>query len=172
MASLAEFRALFARCERSADHLELRSEYLEDLPKLRLWQEGTRPDPSDKATWWTPWLDIVSSTVARGVQIRRARIVSEPVSDYIRFEHATTWRNIAAGEQVRWLPRRNTASLLVPANDFWVFDELIVATAYHDGRGNLVDIEIKEDPVEAWMYSQAFEAVWRRALHHEQYTPV
>ncbi|MFI6761013.1 DUF6879 family protein [Micromonospora sp. NPDC050417] len=172
MASLDEFCALFSRCERSADHLELRSEYLEDMPTSRLWQEGLPVDRSDRATWWTPWLELISSTVASGVQIRRARIVSEPVSDYIRSEHATTWRNIAAGEQVRWLPRRNTARLLVPANDFWVFDGLTVVTGHHDGRGNLVEIEIKEDPVEARMYSQAFDEVWKRALHHDEYTPV
>jgi len=40
----------------------------------------------------------------RGVQIRRVRIVSEPVTDYIMFEHATTGSNVAAREDVCWLP--------------------------------------------------------------------
>lgn len=34
-----------------------------------------------------PWFDLVRAHVARGVEFRRARIVSEPVTDYIRFEH-------------------------------------------------------------------------------------
>ena len=41
---------------------------------------------------------------------------------YIRFEHATTGSNIDAGEQVRWLPRRRAADLLLPGCDCWVFD--------------------------------------------------
>ncbi|GAA2374643.1 hypothetical protein GCM10010246_81930 [Streptomyces cuspidosporus] len=35
------------------------------------------------------WVDLVSSAVARGVVVRRARIVSEPVTDCIRYEHAS-----------------------------------------------------------------------------------
>jgi hypothetical protein len=58
----------------------------------------------------------------RGVEVRRVRVVSEPVSDYIKFEHATTPSSIAAGEQIRWLPRHLATGLLFPANDFWVFD--------------------------------------------------
>ncbi|MFD3613332.1 DUF6879 family protein [Streptomyces atroolivaceus] len=40
-------------------------------------------------------------TVARGVKVCRARTVSEPGIDYIRFEHAITDANLCAGEQVR-----------------------------------------------------------------------
>jgi biotin operon repressor len=50
--------------------------------------------------------------------------VSEPVIDYIRFEHAITATvNIAAGEQVRWLPQRQCSDLCLPVNDFWVLDD-------------------------------------------------
>lgn len=52
--------------------------------------------------WWRPWLDLMVETVTRGVAVRRARIVSEPVSEYIRYEHSGAFTNVAAGEQVRW----------------------------------------------------------------------
>jgi hypothetical protein len=48
-------------------------------------------------------------------------VVSEPVTDYIRFEHATTGSNLVVGEDVRWLPRHLATGLLLPANDYWVF---------------------------------------------------
>ncbi len=56
----------------------------------------------------------------RGVIIRRTRIVSEPVSEYIRWEHEITSANAEAGEDVRWLPPRRASDLLLPGNDFWV----------------------------------------------------
>jgi hypothetical protein len=54
-------------------------------------------DPSDIP-------DMVRAAVARGVRIRRVRIVSEPVSEYIRWEHACTDVNVQAGEDICWLP--------------------------------------------------------------------
>jgi hypothetical protein len=70
---------------------------------------------------------LVRHHVARGVKFRRARIVSEPVTDYIRFEHAiTAGVNLAGGEQVRWLPRRRASDLCLPGNDFWPFDGRLV----------------------------------------------
>ena len=58
----------------------------------------------------------VSEAVARGVEFCRARVVSEPVSDCIRYEHSCTFQNIAAGEAVRWLPRRLASDLLLPGH--------------------------------------------------------
>jgi len=56
---------------------------------------------------WGDHLDVVRAAVARGVRIRRVRLVSEPLSDYLRWEHACTDVNLKAGEDVRWLPRTN-----------------------------------------------------------------
>lgn len=30
--------------------------------------------------------------------------------------------NVKAGEEVRWLPRRQASDLALPGNDFWLFD--------------------------------------------------
>jgi hypothetical protein len=49
-------------------------------------------------------MPLVQEVVARGVVMRRAGIVSEPVTDHIRYEHAITPLNLRAGEDVRWLP--------------------------------------------------------------------
>lgn len=61
------------------------------------------------------WVPLVKDAVARGVVMRRARIVSEPVTDHIRYEHAITPLNLQAGEDVRWLPVGMRALSLCPA---------------------------------------------------------
>jgi hypothetical protein len=96
--------------------------------------------------------------------------VSEPVSDYIRFEHAlTSGVNVAAGEQVRWLPRHRCPDLCVPCNDYWVFDSRLVRFGYFAGDGEFIGHELTSDPAVAGMCAAAFEAVWERAIDHAQY---
>ena len=93
---------LLRSAERSAAHLELRDAYTPDDPDWLDWQAGNRFDPEER---WASWSGLIRATVARGVAVRRLRLVSEPVTDYVRFEHdVTAAHNLAAGEQVRWLP--------------------------------------------------------------------
>jgi hypothetical protein len=69
----------------------------------------------DTSTYdWGDHLDIVRAAVACGVTFRRVRVVSEPLSEYMLWEHACTGTNVQAGEDVRWLPRTNAADLLLP----------------------------------------------------------
>ena len=81
------FDELIASCNRSAVHLEMRDGYMRSDPSFIAWQAGRRWDPADRESWWHPWNELTSELTARGVDIRRGRIVSEPVSEYIRFEH-------------------------------------------------------------------------------------
>nr|WP_246494138.1 DUF6879 family protein [Streptomyces zagrosensis] len=133
------------------------------------WRAGVRYDPADRASWWRPWLDLVAEAVGRGVAIRRARIVSEPVSEYIHYEHSGTFTNVAAGEQVRWLPRRQASDISLPGNDFWLFDGRLVRWNHFAGDGASGGPEVTEDPHMARLCASAFEAVWERAIPHEQY---
>ncbi len=43
--------------------------------------------------------------------------------------------NIAAGEQVRWLPRRRAVDLCLPVNDYWLFDNRLLRLHYFSGDG-------------------------------------
>jgi Family of unknown function (DUF6879) len=160
-----------ARC--SAVHLEMRDSYMLDDPAFLKWQQGHRHDPADRASWWRPWLDVVTEATERGVVMHRARIVSEPISDYIRYEYDGTWTNITAGEQVRWLPRRRTAELLLPGVDFWAFDDDLVIFNHFTGAGQWADPSMEPcrdlDVVKQCL--TAFEAVWDRAIPHDQYRP-
>lgn len=166
-------REALASATRSAVHLELRDSYMLDDPAFLAWQRGDRPRPADRASWWRPWLDVVAEATRRGVVMRRARIVSEPISDYIRYEYDGTFTNSAAGEQVRWLSRRRTGELLLPGVDFWSFDDELVIFNHFTGDGQWAEpgMELCHDPDVVKRCAAAFEAVWERAIPHEQYRP-
>src|SRR5262249_12861535 len=150
----------------SAVHLEMRDSYTPSDPQFLEWKAGRpRPVPASPA-----WYELVRSHVARGVRFRRARIVSEPVSDFIRFEHeATAGLNVAAGEEVRWLPRRRASGLCLPGNDFWLFDGHLVRFHYFSGDGGIVEDEMVSDPAVVRRCVEAFEAVWELAIPHAEY---
>jgi hypothetical protein len=161
------FDDLFGECHRSALHLEMRDDYGTSSPGFVAWRDGV---PFDRADFDAPWVTLVSGAVARGVTVRRARIVSEPVSDYIRYEHsATPHANLAGGEQVRWLPRRLTSDLSLPGNDFWLFDEQLIRFAHFSGDGEPVGHELCDDPAVVKLCLTAFETVWERGIDHAEY---
>lgn len=100
----------------------MRDGYMRSDPRFIAWQNGERNAPEDNDPALRPWLGLIAELVGRGIEIRRARIVSEPVSDYIAFEHHVTAANVTAGESVRCLPRRQASDIAVPGNDFWLPD--------------------------------------------------
>ncbi|MEU8919472.1 DUF6879 family protein [Kitasatospora sp. NPDC048545] len=156
----------------TAVHLEMRDSYsvTKEAQAFAAWRDGFRYDPADRASWWRPWLSTIEETVGRGVEIRRARIVSEPVSEYIRFEHSGTFTNIAAGEQIRWLARREASDIALPGNDFWLFDGELVRFNHFTGDGESAGPSFSDDPAVALLCASAFEAVWERAVPHEKFS--
>ncbi|MFI7174638.1 DUF6879 family protein [Streptomyces spororaveus] len=164
------FAELLSSATRSAVHLEMRDTYAvaEEAEELRLWRSGSWTlDDGRKALG--EWLDLVAETVARGVVVRRARIVSEPVTDYIRYEHALTPLNLEAGEEVRWLPRRRAAGIWLPHADFWLIDDRVVRFNHFSGDGEAVEPEMSEDPHIAATCFFAFAQVWERGIPHGEY---
>ncbi|MQS10931.1 hypothetical protein F7Q99_01200 [Streptomyces kaniharaensis] len=170
--SLASFADLIRSVEHSALHLEMRDVYAveNETDGFEAWKAGHRLNPEDRSSWWRPWLDLVQEVTGTGVAVRRARIVSEPASEYIRYEHSFTFTNVAGGEEVRWLPRRNASDLALPGNDFWLFDGKLVQFNVFDGDGHWVHTDETSDPNVAAFCSTAFEAVWDRAIPHEKYS--
>ncbi|MEV7003203.1 DUF6879 family protein [Streptomyces sp. NPDC093982] len=163
------FSELLANTMQSAVHLELRDDYGSN-PRLEAWRRGERVDWGERDSWWHPFHQTIADAVARGVAVRRARIVSEPVSAYIRWEHYLTRGNVIAGEQVRWLPRRNATGLLVPANDFWLFDGNLLRIHHFAGDGSHVTDELNDRELTLKICSAAFEEIWQCAIPHSEYT--
>ncbi|AXK34474.1 hypothetical protein DVA86_19325 [Streptomyces armeniacus] len=166
--SAPSFAELLGGCERSAVHLELRDSYAA-TDRFEAWKRGQRINWEDRESWWHPYDQLIADTVASGVVIRRARVVSEPVSEYVRWEHYVTHANVTAGEQVRWLPRRLATNIPLPGNDFWLFDDALLRVHHFSGDGAVVEDEITADPEAVKLCSAAFETVWERAIPHNRY---
>lgn len=162
------FDSLLAGCKRSAVKLEMRDSYMTSDPAYVAWQAG---EPVDQvAARYADWTDLIRATVAQGVAVQRVRVVSEPVSDYIRYEHAVTAAvSLDGGEEIRWLSRQAAAHLLLPASDVWVLDDSRALFLYFSGDGDLVGSELTEDAETVKGCASAFAAAWDRAVVHEGY---
>ncbi|MGY1436768.1 DUF6879 family protein [Streptomyces reniochalinae] len=167
--SVPPFSELLADTRGSAVHLEMRDDYGTN-PRLEAWRRGERVDWKNRESWWHPFHQTIADAVARGVVIRRARVVSEPASEYIRWEHDATQGNISAGEHVRWLPRSQATGFLVPANDFWLFDGNLLRVHHFAGDGSHVADEISTDAETLKLCASAFETIWQHAIPHNAYT--
>jgi hypothetical protein len=150
----------------------MRDAYTPSDPEYIAWRAGKPISAIMESPGRNAWYNLVQSNVARGVRFRRARIASEPLGDFIRFEfEMTSILNVPAGEQVRWLPRRRASDLCLPGNDFWVFDERLVRFAHFAGDGEFIDHDLADDPAVVRLCVSAFEAVWGRAIDHGHYRP-
>lgn len=161
---------LFRDSQESACHLEMRDHYAveEEDDHFAKWRAGEW-DADHEDTSRSAWLNLMRETRARGVQLRRVRIVSEPVTEYIRFEHAITPSNIAAGEDVRWIPRVHASGLALPGNDCWIFDGKRVLFNHFNGSGNWLGSHLTDDAELAKMCTQAFESAWSIGTPHDQH---
>ncbi|EKX63923.1 hypothetical protein Sipo8835_36915 [Streptomyces ipomoeae] len=169
--NVPDFAALLQSAEHSAVHLEMRDVYAvgNEVDAFEYFKRTGESDLDPDSPFWMGWTPLVREAVGRGVKMRRARIVSEPVTDYIRWEIALTPVNIAVGEEVRWLPRRLASDLALPGNDLWLIDNRRVLFHWFTGDGDWAGHEFNEDPAVVKMVSDAFEAVWERAIPHEKY---
>ncbi|MET7678362.1 DUF6879 family protein [Streptomyces seoulensis] len=165
------FAELLARCRHSAVHLETRDVYgvADEDEDFAAWRAGRQHSRENRDEWWNDFHSSVAEAVGRGVRVRRGRVVSEPLSEYIRYEHACTFQNVMAGEEVRWLPRRMASDLLLPGNDLWLFDTKLIRFGLFSGDGAFVGHTLSEDPALIESVSEAFENIWTRALPHDRY---
>jgi Domain of unknown function (DUF1707) len=128
-----------------------------------------RRDHAAEAAQRRTWLGLMRRITAAGVQVRRARIVSEPVSNYIRFEWHGADPAIEAGEDLRWLPRRLASGIALPGNDFWLLDRRTAMFKYFSGDGRPLGQEITDDAAAVELCRAAFDAVWKLAIPHGEY---
>ncbi|MFD7893409.1 DUF6879 family protein [Streptomyces sp. NPDC059743] len=169
--SVESFAEIMAGVQRSAVHLELRDSYGVDneADNFAAFRRGEWSEQRERADRQS-WLDLVNEATSRGVVVRRARVVSVTVSEYIRYEHAGTQMNIDAGEQVRWLPRDRASDLALPGNDLWIFDERLVQFNIFDGPGQWIRTDFTEDANLVKFCVSSFESVWERGVPHAEFT--
>lgn len=165
-----EMRQLVKDAKHSIVHLETRDAYgtVTELPRMAKWAAG---EPDD-LLWLRGWCDTVREHTAAGRTVRRARVVSEPLSDYQRWSHSIAHPMVAAGEDIRWVPRRLVSSIGIPGNDFYLLDDELVIFLHYAGSGTSTGMTTSTDPADAKLCRTAFEEIWRLAVPHGEYQPV
>jgi len=155
--------------QREALHLEMRDAYgtAAELPHLAKWEAG-EPDNTE---WLQPWFDRVRAASQAGKVFRRARVVSEPVSDYQKWVLKDSHLFVEAGEDIRWIPRSRVSTLAVPGNDFWLFDDEVLVFLIFAGNGLVVDRQKTTDPAVIELCRNAFNAVWELSIPDSEYKP-
>jgi hypothetical protein len=166
-----QWENLLTSCGQSAAHLEMRDSYSaeDEKDRLRRFLATGRRDHAADYPERREWLELMRRVTGKGVRVRRARIVSEPVSDYIRFEWHGAGPTVDAGEELRWLPRRLASGIALPGNDFWLLDERRAVFNHFSGDGVPLGQEVTDDPAVAELCRSAFEAVWKAAVPHHEY---
>lgn len=164
---------LLARFKREALHLEMRDTYAvdEEGERLAKFLERGYRDHDAEADERRPWMTLVHHATSAGKVFRRVRVISEPVTDYIRYEWAGTSVNIDAGEEIKWLPRRLTSAIALPGNDFWLFDDSTAAFTVFTGQGDVFERQLTTDPAVIQLCRSAFESAWTIAIPHNEYRP-
>jgi len=165
-----QFDELLTSFDREAIHLETRDAYGTEveLPHMAKWARGE----ADDLEWLQSWCVTLREHVQAGKSVRRARIVSEPLSDYQRWSYSIARPMVEAGEDIRWVPRRLVSSIALPGNDFYLFDDRLVVFLLYAGNGIGIGKISSSDPADIRLCRSAFEATWKLSVPHREYQPV
>ncbi|MGW4249863.1 DUF6879 family protein, partial [Nocardia sp. NPDC004722] len=152
---------LIRAARKSAFHLEVQDTYTvpsESEPFRRFLSGEPRSDEPDES--WEAWSALIRDAIARGVTVSRIRIVTVPHSDYQRWLLTETHDNIAAGEDIRYLPRHLVDPAQVPADDFWLLDDTTVAFNLVDKEGKPAGAGVTTDSSLADHYRRTKQTLW------------
>jgi hypothetical protein len=156
--------------DREAVHLEMRDAYgtAVELPYMAKWAGG---EPDD-LSWLQGWCTTLREHVKAGRSVRRARIVSEPLSDYQHWSYSIADPMVEAGEDIRWVPRGLVSSVALPGNDFYLFDDRLAVFLLYAGNGLGAGKLSSSEAADLRLCRSAFEAAWELSIPHREYTPV
>ncbi|MFE1882655.1 DUF6879 family protein [Streptomyces diastatochromogenes] len=158
---------LFREFRHTAWRLETRRGYASDRrsPKWARWQAG-----EDIAGEPSAWLENVAEQTAAGKRFERVRLVDAPPTDGQQFLLASAPGNVAAGEDIRNLPRAQAEQLRLPDYDFWLFDSRVVARFAFDEDDVTLGVYVTEDPAEVLAACQARDAAWHHAVATQEFS--
>lgn len=133
-----------------------------------------QPSARDSADldWLEGWCGTLRGHGKAGRSVRRARIVSEPLSEYQRWSYSIAWPMVEAGEDIRWVPRRLLSPVALPGNDFYLFDNSLAVFLLYSGNGLGAGMESSADPAVLRLCRTAFDAAWALSVPHREYAAV
>jgi hypothetical protein len=120
----------------------------QDVERLRVFRETGQPPA--RTTETSPWLGLIARTTAAGRRWSRVHIVSEPLTEYLRFELLAYRDNASAGESIRIADRDTHAALAHLTEDFWLLDgdgdHSVAVLMRYDADGHFLGAERAEHP--------------------------
>lgn len=139
MLSETELAAYFATFTSSAFRLETLATYrvAEEAEYFdRFLSGGEFPDQ------WrdNPWVRDITEN---GRRLHRVRVLTTPLSDYLRFQLAWGYPgNVEDGEEITVLDLSESPVPGLPDHDFWLFDETTVLKMHYTGNGEFFGAEL------------------------------
>jgi hypothetical protein len=166
--SFDEFDAMFESFQHTAFRLETRRRYRSDEQT-----ETYRRFTTGRPTGWDledPWCRSRREQVAMGKRFERVRIMDNPPTPGQRYLLDNAARNIAVGEDIRYLWRADADRLDLPDEDAWLFDSRVIALLHFDADDDLTTVELITDPVQVARACQVRDAAWHFATPYQGFS--
>ncbi|NKY57828.1 DUF6879 family protein [Nocardia flavorosea] len=159
---------LLEGARRSAFHLEVRDCYAEpeESEPLRRYLNGELEPETDRYDK-SDWIELVETLTARGVLMRRVRVITEPLSGYHHWLLTVAGSSVDAGEDIRYAPRHLVED--VPADDWWLFDDDRVGFNLVDDAGKPAGAAVTADPGIVAYCRATRDRLWRLATPFTDY---
>jgi hypothetical protein len=163
------FNTYFETVAHTAWRLETRRGYASDrtLEKWQLWQSD--PGHDFAADRPSPWCQQIAALRASGRRVERVRIADAPLADGQAFLLASGAANVAAGEDIRHLPRTTADELALGDEDFWLFDSARALVLHFDQADEYLGSELVTDPERLLRFCQIRDAAWHHAVPRAQF---
>ncbi|MEU3463795.1 DUF6879 family protein [Streptomyces sp. NPDC006733] len=116
-----------------------------------------------------PWLVTMRELTAQGKRVERVRVLDVPPTDYQRWLLEDVADSVAAGEDIRYLPRDKADGLGFPMRDFWLFDSKVIGQFSFDGDRSL-GMHLTQDTEQVLLGCQIRDAAWHFARPAREFT--
>lgn len=141
------WQAKFRDYTREAWRLETLPQYLmpQEAEELAAFRAGVRVDPRAVPNEYT---DDLRRLASEGRTKGRVRVVTRPLSEYLRFEFSQYYAARAlAGEDIRILDVTDRPNPLEGVQDYWMFDRTTVVLMNYEADGRQINRQVFEGDV-------------------------
>ncbi|RZQ59853.1 DUF6879 family protein [Amycolatopsis suaedae] len=136
-----------------------------DADLMRRWRAGLGRDPAADQ----PWIDYVQDLVQRGIPFQRVRLLTDPITEYLRCQLDVSYMNVDAGEDIRWVEQHAAARLGMPAYDYYLIDDARVAVLVFGDNGLLAGLRTSTAGEVISQHRRWRDVIWPHAVPHRQF---
>jgi hypothetical protein len=119
-----DFNHLFGRFQQEAFRFEVQPVYLieQEREHVEEFLQG-EPRPLTGFPFFTSWFEQIKAATGAGRHVIRVRVLTDPPTDYQRWEVWAGQFNTRYGEEIRYLRRTVAIEAHIPlTDDWWLFD--------------------------------------------------